>query len=385
VADLTCSGTPTQALVTGQKGAGKTTELKRVVERLRQQSVFVSFEDGSFVEALGSDVTASDILYFAAERLVVDLTDREITSAGTAWRGFWETLRNNLDKLGVELNGPLGVGIGLSLRDEPTRRSELRRLLDANRNRFVDMVNREIIRPAVDRLKERSLQGITLVMDGLGDIPWRTVEDPLLATRTNHEQIFIEQGDILAGLACDVIYTFPIELAYQGLRLGNQAGGEAMELGIIPIVQRSGTPDAKGRAALRTMLERRAARCESLLADLLTDDDIDHLIDVSGGHIRTLFELVQAAINRVAPGSPLPIGRRMLDNAVIRRADTMQKGLLEVHREVLVHVRAHRSPPPDSLRPRFTELLFSQHVLAYYDQRGTWYAAHPLTDPAMLA
>jgi hypothetical protein len=82
------SGTPTQALVTGQKGAGKTTELSRVIERLRLQKVFVSFEDGSFVEALGSDVTATDILYFAADRLVFDLTPVGVTSAGTAWRGF---------------------------------------------------------------------------------------------------------------------------------------------------------------------------------------------------------------------------------------------------------------------------------------------------------
>ncbi len=48
-------------------------------------------------------------------------------------------------------------------------------------------------------------------------------------------------------------------------------------------------------------------------------------------------------------------------------------------------MRQHRTPPPDDLRRAFNELLQSQHVLAYYDVGGTWFAPHPLTDPAVLA
>ena len=145
------------------------------------------------------------------------------------------------------------------------------------------MLNHQIIEPASKQLKESGFVGITLLMDGLGDIPLRAIDDPLVTVNTNHEQIFLEQGDILAGLACDVVYTFPIELAYQGLKLGSQAGGEAQELGIIPIRDSDGVPDAKGRGALVAMLERRAAHCGASLHDLITDDDLHTLCTVSVG------------------------------------------------------------------------------------------------------
>ncbi len=379
------SGLPTQILVTGQKGSGKSTELHRVRERLQKQSVFVSFQEGSFVESLGSDITASDILYFAAEQLVTDLTAARIVSAGAAWTGFWNSLKEPLSKLGVDLKGPGGVGIGLSLKNETTRRSELRKLFDAHRSRFVDTVNNEILKPALAELREANFTGITLIVDGLGDIPLRSIDDELLAANTNHEQIFIEQGDELKGLGCDVVYTFPIELAYNGLRLGNQAGGEAQELGVIPIRDRAREEDAAGGDALRTMLLRRASHCGVDLYKLFDEADIARLIDASGGHIRTLFELVQATINRAGSSPSLPLPPERATAAITRRADTLQRSLLGVHRQVLEHVAATQQPPADTLRPRFTELLFSQHVLAYYDDRGTWYEPHPLTDPARLA
>ncbi len=379
------SGLPTQILVTGQKGSGKSTELHRVRERLVKQNVFVSFQDGQFVESLGSDITASDILYFAAEQLVTDLTAAKVVSAGAAWTGFWNSLKEPLSKLGVDLKGPGGVGIGLSLKNETSRRSEIRKLFDAHRSRFVETVNREILRPALVQLLEANFTSIVLIVDGLGDIPLRSIDDELLTAGTNHEQIFIEQGDELKGLGCDVVYTFPIELAYNGLKLGNQAGGEAQELGVIPIRDRARQADPAGHAALRSMLTRRAAHCEIDLDGLFSGAEVERLIDASGGHIRTLFELTQAAINRAGSSPELPLASKLVTAAITRRADTLQRTLLAVHRAVLDQVAESQRPPTDALRPRFTELLFSQHVLAYYDVRGTWYEPHPLTDPARLS
>jgi hypothetical protein len=379
------TGLSTQVLVTGQKGSGKSTELNRVRERLIGQNVFVSYEDGSFIEAFSGDVTASDILYFAAERLVKDLTAFRIVDAGVAWEGFWTKLKEPLKNLGIDLTGPGGFGIGLSLRNETARRSELRKLFDKNRSKFIDMVNAEVLTPAKSQLQEAGFTGITLLMDGLGDIPLRAIDDPLVAVRTNHEQIFIEQGDVLAGLSCDVVYTFPIELAYQGLRLGSQAGGEAQEIGIIPIIDRSGKPDEAGRTALRRMLERRAEHCGASLNALVAGADVERVISASGGHIRTLFELIQAGINRAGQEPTLPLTGRPIENAIIRRADTLQKGLLRRHREVLDQVGRTQRPPEDELRQQFTELLFSQHILAFFDDRGTWYGVHPLTESQVLA
>ena len=84
-----------------------------------------------------------------------------------------------------------------------SHRSELQKLFDAHRSRFVDTVHNEILKPALAELREANFTGITLIVDGLGDIPLRSIDDELLAANTNHEQIFIEQGDELKGLGCD--------------------------------------------------------------------------------------------------------------------------------------------------------------------------------------
>jgi hypothetical protein len=368
------NGDSTQVLITGQKGTGKSTELYRLRERLRDQHVFVAYENGEFLEQMGSDLTAGDLLYFAAERLVSDLHETGIVTNGVAWTGFWNSLKS---KVGVELKGPFGFGIGVSLRDEPTKRSQLRQLLDAERSRFLRMVNVEVLGPAKQQLGEHGFAGITLLMDGLGDIPPRGIEDPLRSASTNHEQIFVEQGDLLRGLACDVVYTFPIELAYQGLTLGNQGGGEALELGIVRICNRDGSREERGRATLRRMVEQRAQHCGVALDELFQPDDIDLVIDVSGGHIRTVFELLQASINR-AGLSATPVPSKHVDEAVRKRADMLQRVLRQSHREVLGEVQSNKAIASDSRRKGFTELLFSQHVLAYYDEHGTFYGAHPL-------
>lgn len=191
------SGLWTELLLTGQKGCGKSTELRRVQERLTAEGVFVSFEDGAFVERLGPEITAGDILYFAAERLVADLVAKGITSAGAAWQGFWKPLAGALKNLGVEMKGPMGVGIGLSLKNETTRRTELRQLFEAHRYRFLELLNKDVIAPARERLAEVGIEGLVLIVDGLGDIEPVVATDPLLGSRSNLERIFIDQGDIL--------------------------------------------------------------------------------------------------------------------------------------------------------------------------------------------
>ena len=224
-----------------------------------------------------------------------------------------------------------------------------------------------------------------LVVDGLGDIPLQPAGDVIQPRKTNHEQIFLDNGDLLAGFACDVVYTFPVELAYQNLRLGNHARGEVLELGVVPLRRRSGEATS-GAAAIRAMLEKRATAANAVLSDIVAADDLDRIITLSGGHLRTVFELIRMAIIRSGFEHDSSLPKSAVDQAVRNRADLLQnRGLSADHRRVLDWVSEHRSQPADDLRDSFNELLQSQHVLAYFDpSSGTWFAPHPLTSPSVL-
>ena len=69
---ITGADVSTQVLVTGQRGSGRSTELRRAVDALRAASCFLSLQSGEFVEVFGGDFAASDIVYFAAQQLVSD-------------------------------------------------------------------------------------------------------------------------------------------------------------------------------------------------------------------------------------------------------------------------------------------------------------------------
>ena len=382
---ITGADVSTQVLVTGQRGSGKSTELRRAVDALRAASCFVSLQSGEFVEELGGDIAASDIVYFAAQQLVSDLQKNGLTSAGgAAWEGFWSEIKKKATSLGVEVKGPGGVGFGLSLKDNPGLRRELRQLFGQHQSQFLRVVNEEIVLPAMKALKEHGTERIVMIVDGLGDVPLRSAGDPVHPERTNHEQIFVDNGDLLAGFACDVVYTFPVELAYQSVRLGNGSRGEVLELGVIPLSRRDGSPTA-GADWMRAILERRATSVGGTIGELVVAADVDRLVALSGGHLRTVFELLQTAIHRAGPTGEGTLDSAAVDRAIRLRADALNKTLLDTHRAALDHVRQHRTPPPDDLRRAFNELLQSQHVLAYYDVGGTWFAPHPLTDPAVLA
>ncbi len=174
-----------------------------------------------------------------------------------------------------------------------------------------------------------------------------------------------------------MVFTFPVELAYQSIRLGNNSRGSVVEIGVVPLRGRDGQA-TEGAATLRTMLAKRADAAGATLRELVADDATERLIECSGGHLRTLFELLRETIIRADPTGSGPLELALIERAIRKRADELMRGVLDTHRAALDHVRRSGEAPDDALRPAFNELLASQHVLAHYDTGATWYSVHPL-------
>jgi hypothetical protein len=165
---------PVTRLFTGHRGAGKTTELNRVRQRLQDgidsRKVFVSMLFAEQWVHL-DDVQPEDLVFQIVRQLVADLDQAGFPWAGTKFsnslRSIREFLRGRFIMEGAEISvDPLKV----SLRFEafPSRRREFRELLQGLLPTIYDLTNAEILKKAREWLAEPENGGyadIAIIVD----------------------------------------------------------------------------------------------------------------------------------------------------------------------------------------------------------------------------
>ena len=370
VREIARSGsTPITRLLTGHRGTGKTTELYRVQKMLAEKKVFVSFlECEEWVDL--NDVGPPDLMLQMVRQLVSDLKQEGYGLGFEKVMGYFGKLGEILNS--VELKdlalGPDFIKIGMAIKQVPGARAALRKLLEDRLPNIYHLVNEEILGPAREWLRKEGFEDILIIVDQLDRTPQKQINDHGL---TNHEQFFLNSSGVLRALKCDVIYTIPIELAYSHChgRLMDAYGGEIATLPMI-------TVDDRGIKLLREIVQRRAAAAGTSVEAMFTNlGDLDRICRLSGGHVRSLFTLLRAALNR---SDALPLSGEIVELAVRRQASDFSKSLNAGQWEALG--RVHASHNADEDHTRWMTFLRERYVYAYYDPQadGLWYDWNPL-------
>ncbi len=374
---------PVCRLLTGHRGVGKTTELKRVKRRLESGSaprrLFVSFLEAERWLDL-QDVGAPEVVLHIARQLVSDLKAAGIDAGGSRIAQFTKELRDlmgsDVEIKGLSLPlGPLG-GIDTVLKEVPQARPQLRRILEGQLPNLYDLVNREIVGPARLELRRPDRGGyddILVIVDSLDRIPLRILDDRGLS---NHEHLFLDYANVLRFLDCDVLYTIPIELAYSSCRprLTATYGTEILTLPVIPVHKRNGGDRPDALEALCDLVDRRARRAGADSEGLVPRALLERLVRLSGGHVRNLFILLRSALER---SSGLPLDDTSAERAVRRQAIDISLGLGQAEWQALQAIHAdHRAFDGD--QDLFYRLLKDLYAFAYEDDGGAWYGVNPL-------
>ncbi|MGH8887394.1 MAG: hypothetical protein ACRDYX_19960 [Egibacteraceae bacterium] len=369
---------PVCRLFTGHRGAGKTTELNRVKERLEfgaaGRRFFVSMlyaED--WVDL--ADVQPEDLVFQVVRQLVSDLNDAGLTFAEAKFRTFFERFRHAVSVEGVEL-GADPLKVSLTLRDLPTARREFRQLLQGQLPTIYDLVNTEILEEASSRLAKRGYERILIIVDQLDRIPQKLLNGHRL---TNHENLFLDHAGTLRALGCDVLYTVPIELAYSRChgRLQDVYGSKVLTLPAIPVRDRDGKESTSGLQVLREVVERRATKAGATLEEVFESPELlTKVLKRSGGHIRGLFVLLSSILDQTAD---LPITQKLLEQSLRDSAAEFALPLRATDWRMLDEVHATHQPT-DEESDVWNGLLRDRFVLTYRDERGYWYDCHPLLE-----
>ena len=104
-----------------------------------------------------------------------------------------------------------GIGkISAQAKGSPELRTKLREYLGPRTPGIIEMINKELLEPADQKLKEYGKKGLVVIADSLDKVD----SSPKPWGRNQQEYLFVDRGEQLTGLQCHVIYTLPIALRF---------------------------------------------------------------------------------------------------------------------------------------------------------------------------
>ncbi len=360
-------------LFCGHRGCGKSTELRRIRDRLNDpQRFFVVFVDA--VSHLDTNNLQYADMLFALARVLFERLEKagiaidpvflkplidwfkEKIESNTELRDFASEIKAGVSvEVGLPFLGKLFASMTNVFKVNSTQKKELRQTLKNHFTEFSKAFN-QLIAEAEARLKAANKgRKLLFIVDGTDRL-----------SKDDSERFFVtdvHQLQLINGL---FVYCAPIHMVYEGNQI-NQIFTSIIKLPMIKLCEQDGAKLDAGYDTMLRMLHRRAA--ESLFDSVET---AKYLIEYSGGHPRDLLRLIGYAFG-FAEGEKFD--RVSAEKAVKQLAmdyrrilDTKDYPLLyEIDRSPLGQV-SHNSDQAQSL-------LYNLALLEYNDY---WWKSHPV-------
>ncbi len=380
--EILLSDRKTCQLYAGHRGAGKSTELRRLQKHLNEEGCFVVYFEADETDIEPEDAQYTDILLACTRHLLEALKDNASPAGLLNWlNSRWQDLKDlaltevALDKLSVEAQISQFAKITANLRTEPSQRQKIREKVNPHTITLIAALN-DFIKDAKNNLPPGYTQ-IVLIADNLD----RIVPIPQEDGRTNHEQIFIDRSEQLQALDCHLVYTVPISLLYSSRAIDvANIYGNAQVLPMIMVQTPENEAYNRGIEKVMEVLQKRLSTIDANLSivDIFEQREaLEQICLMSGGHVRNLLLLMKEAIKYT---NTLPITNKALQRSISELRNTYRNTIFSNEWEALAKVYASKEIENE---PLYRGLLFNRCILEYryLDEQGgskTWYDIHPL-------
>ncbi len=389
---LFAEGHPTVQLFSGYRGAGKSTELRRLrrdLEGLGQVVLLVDIE--GYLDS-SSPVEISSFLVALCGAFSDALKERlgEDVSRETYWERFIHFLGKTEVQLG-ELSAGLSVNAGnpgvggaslrpqikASLRTDPTFRQRLEVAMTGRLSALVEDAH-GFFRDCVGQIRKRIQQQtmaepeVILLVDSIEHFRGTTTNDA--AVQESLVSLFSIHASKLRLPGLHVVYTVPpyLKLRVPGVEASYDPGG-LYAVHSLKICDRDRKPEPASYEALANIVARRGD-WQRLLG---RREVLDELIELSGGHLRDLFRLLQEILRRTrelpAPEHTVEATIRHVCSNLLPIADEDALALAQIAETHQANISAHT---PAELA-RFARYLDTHLTLCYLNGEE-WYEVHPL-------
>lgn len=317
-----------KAFLMGRSGVGKSTEITRLLDRVKGKYRPIRFNALSDLDP--GNFKPFDVLLLMMI-LVAEKTQDETGSPppdGTLqkiWDWFATETHTRAQQTLAEIEAAAGAGVD---KDSLWGKVLLLFLSIKGEVKFTSDRKSEIVEYRLSRistlldLANRLLDDCNRILRAKEDREWLLIGeefDKPNVRPAQTEDLFINYASIIQGLRTHMIFNLPLALFYstKGFELPRLSGG-ARILPDTPTFQSDHKIHTQGRDAVNQVLERRVE------SDLFENGQMTRLIVASGGNLRGLFRLVtEAALKAIVRETP---------NGKINRADA-EKAIAALRQE----------------------------------------------------
>lgn len=371
-------------LFSGFRGSGKSTELRRLRQRLQEAGYLVVLCDMEDFVNLSTPIDVSDFLMAVSGAFSEALKNPELLGKDLVEETYWERFATFLKKTRVEIEGVnvksdatgiSGGALKIALKSDPTFKKRLQKGLTGHLGAFVEDV-REYTRQVVRQLKKRHGDGVEVVL--LVDSVER-----LRGTSSNAQEVYKSAETLFAGHAdklhlpgLHVVYTVPPYLKVLFPNLGALYSPGGMHLiPAVKICHEDGRRNDAGFEALERLIASRGDWQKLLGERPLLELIISH----SGGHLRDLLRLVAEVLRRT---DLMPVDEKTVRSAISQVRNEFlpisDEDAKWLHRVSQTHAASLKDGKHLPGLARF----FETHMVLCYRNGQEWYDIHPLiADP----
>ena len=363
-------------LLSGFRGTGKSTELRRLKQDLEKLRYIVLLCDIEEYSNLSTPVDVSDFLLAISGAFGEELDKRGLL--GDSLKESWGVRLSNLmrsvridPEVGIDPPGVFSAKIKLSLKNDPSFKRRVQERMAGHLATLVDEV-RDYFSECVVALHRSKGEDckLVLLLDSIEHIRGTTVNAN--EVQSSVETLFVSHADKLKFPGVHVVYTVPPYLKVRHSNLGSlyEPGGVQM-LPAFKLCDRWGTRLDDNYDAMEAVIAARGD-WKRLLPNRKS---LDLLIRYSGGHLRDLLRLVAEVLRRA---ETVPVSEDTVQSAIdqlrtefLPIADEDARWLSEIS-------KTHRTAL-DSVRnlPTLARFL-DTHLALCYRNGDEWYDIHPL-------
>ena len=370
----------TVQLLSGFRGAGKSTELRRLRRRLADAGYVVILLDIENYLNLATQIDITDFLIAIAGAFGDEVKRQSLLPENATQESYWSRLtafitRSRIDvtELGGGVNlGAVSFDIKANLKTDPSFRERMQQKMAGYLGALVEDV-RAYLQEVVSFIRDahHDAKGVVLLVDSIEHIRGTSVN--AREVQSSVESLFAGNADQLHLPSLHVVYTVPpyVHVLYPGLS-ALYAPGEVQLLQPVKVCDKDARePFQPGLHALERVVAARGD-WKTLLGDR---SSLDRLSLMSGGHLRDLLRLLTMILRST---TRLPVSERTVDIALTRATSEFLP--IAKNDAIWLHRIAQTKQAELQDRSALQDLarFLDTHLVLCYRNGSDWYDISPL-------
>ena len=371
-------------LLTGFRGNGKSTELRRLKRLLEKSGCKVFLVDMLDYVLMTKPVELSDFILSLMAALAEKIQEKTDLSplSGSYWERMRQFLASEVSLEGIDLTGK-GPGaaakFALTLKTDPGFKAKVQKRLEGHLTRlveeaqqFVDGLAREIRKTAKNRDAK-----VVLLVDSLEQL--RGTGEEAKTIYDSVVELFAGQSANLRFPKLHVVYTVPPYLTVLAHNLGRILGGNPItQWPNIHVRTVADGADEQGLALMESVVTRRFADWERIVPRKA----LRRLAQASGGDLRDFFRLVRECVVALRTARRSDPQASLEEDAVARVVRQLRNELLPLAEEdarwlARIHAEKRAALGSEKDLPTLARFLDSNLIMNYLNGEP-WYDIHPL-------